>query len=328
MLHHSIESAYSTLQTGKPISRHLAMELADIKGENVLDLVSLANKVRNRFSPDMHACSILNAKSGMCGENCRFCAQSRHHTATVERYHLMSANDILESARKVYTEGVRSFGIVTSGRGYPVVSAEFEAICAAIELIHKEMPEMNVCASLGMLGEEPAQRLSICRIQHYNINIQVPPARYAELVADTHTVEERIETIHRLRHNGVSVCCGGIMGLGETMKDCVDLAFALHDLNVTVIPLNVLIPIAGTPVEKQPPLPAMDVIKTFAIFRLVLPTKIIKFAAGRETIMKDFQAVIMLAGANGMITGGYLTTRGRSVEDDATFMRQLSAFFR
>lgn len=326
MIHHSIESAYSTLATGAPISRPLAMELGELKGEDILDLVSLANKVRNRYTPDMHACSIINAKSGMCGENCKFCAQSRHHTAAVEKYSLLSADEILKGARKVYDEGVRSFGIVTSGRGYPVASAEFEAICAAIRRIHEALPDMHVCASLGMLSQETARLLAACRIRHYNINIQVPPARYTELIADTHTVEERIETIRHLRRNGVSVCCGGIMGLGETMKDRIDLAFALLDLDVTVIPLNVLIPIAGTPVEKQPVLPAMDVIKTFAIFRLVHPTKVIKFAAGRETVMKDFQAVVMLAGANGMITGGYLTTRGRSIEDDATFIRQLSAF--
>lgn len=326
MLHRAIESAYSTLKSGTPISRPLAMELAEITGEHVLDLVSLANKVRNRFSPDMHACSIVNAKSGMCGENCRFCAQSKHHAASVESYTLMSAEDLLQEARKVHAEGVRSFGIVTSGHGYPVVSAEFVAICDAIEKIHQDLPDMSVCASIGMLGEQTARRLSECRIAHYNINLQVAPSRYSDLIADTHSVEDRIRTIRLLRRNNVSVCCGGIIGLGETMKERIDLAFALQDLDITVIPLNVLIPIAGTPVENQPLVPAMDVVRTFAIFRLIHPAKIIKFAAGRETVMKDFQAVIMLAGANGMITGGYLTTRGRSIEDDAAFIRQLAAF--
>lgn len=326
MLHAAIETAYSTLETGAPISRQLALQLADLPGEHVLDLASLANKVRIRFSGAVHACSILNAKSGMCGENCRFCAQSRHHTADVEQYGLLSPSTILESARKVHAEGIRSFGIVTSGRGYPVVSREFEAICEAIDLIHKALPDMNVCASLGMLGDEPARRLAACRIAHYNINIQTAPHRYGELIADSHPVGERMETIRRLRANGISVCCGGIIGLGESVEDRVDLAFALLDLDVTVIPLNVLIPIDGTPVAGRPILPAIDVVRTFAVFRLVHPAKIIKFAAGRETAMKDFQSLVMLAGANGMITGGYLTTRGRSIADDTSFISQITAF--
>jgi biotin synthase len=326
MINRSIEEAYKTLETGRPISRELAMALSRLAGDDVLDLVSLANKVRNRYSPGMHACSIANAKSGVCGENCRFCAQSLHHTAAVEQYGLMDAESLLGAARKVHAEGIRRFGIVTSGRGYPEVSREFEAVCAAIERIHTALPDMEVCASLGMLGDEPARRLAACRIAHYNINIQTVPARYGELIADTHTVQERVETIRRLRANGVSVCCGGIIGMGESAEDRVDLAIALLDLDVAVIPINVLIPIAGTPVAGRPILPAVDVVKTFCIFRLVHPARIIKFAAGRETAMKDFQALAMLAGANGMITGGYLTTRGRGIEDDSSFIRQLAAF--
>jgi biotin synthase len=326
MIDKAIQEAYTTLETGKPVSRELAVALSHLAGEDVLDLVSLANKVRNRFSPGMHACSIVNAKSGLCGENCRFCAQSLHHAATVEQYGLMDAESLLGAARKVHAEGISRFGIVTSGRGYPALSPEFEAVCGAIDRIHAALPDMEVCASLGMLGDEPARRLAACRIASYNINIQTAPARYGELIADTHTVQERVETIRRLRTNGVPVCCGGIIGMGESADDRVDLAIALLDLDVSVIPINVLIPIAGTPVAQRQVLPAVDVVKTFCIFRLVHPGKVIKFAAGRETAMKDFQALAMLAGANGMITGGYLTTRGRSIGDDSSFIRQLAAF--
>jgi biotin synthase len=185
---------------------------------------------------------------------------------------------------------------------------------------------MNVCLSLGILGEEPIKELSVRPIGHYNINLQVSPVRFAELIADTHDIQDKITTIRLLQHYGITVCCGGILGVGETMEDRIDLAFTLQELDVTVIPLNVLVPIPGTPLERQPPLSVVEIAKSFAIFRLVNPTKIIKFAAGRETIMKDFQGLLMLAGANGFITGGYLTTRGREVADDELFTARLSAF--
>lgn len=326
MIPQPIQTAYATLETGAPISRALALELATLPGEAVLDLVSLANKVRNRHAPTPHACSIVNAKSGLCGENCRFCAQSSHHSAQVECYPLMTVDTLLDSARTAAVQGVRSFGIVTSGRGYPQVTPEFETICEAIRRIHEALPDLSVCASLGLLGEEPARRLAACNILHYNINLQVPPARYAKLIADTHTAADRIDTIRRLRRHGISVCCGGILGLGETMEDRIDLAFALQELDVAVIPLNVLIPIAGTPLAELPLLAAVEVARTFALFRLIHPKKVIKFAAGRETLMKDFQGLILLAGANGFITGGYLTTRGRSVADDDGLLRELNRF--
>jgi len=325
-MHRSIEQAYTYLDTGKPIPRELALELAELSGESVLDLVSLANKVRNRHAPGMESCSIVNAKSGMCAENCRFCAQSLHHGVEVERYALMTESDILARARTAEEEGVSHFGIVTSGRGYAESTPEFESICRAIERIHDEFPDMQVCASLGILGEDTARRLAGCRIAHYNINIQVAHGRYAELIADTHTVDDRIATIRLLRKHGVTVCCGAIFGVGETAADRIDLAFALQELDVSVIPLNVLIPIEGTPLEGADLLSAEEVAKSFALFRLVHPRKTIKFAAGRETLMKDFQGLLMLAGMNGILTGGYLTTRGRETAEDRRFVAQLERF--
>jgi biotin synthase len=326
MISGAVQAAYEVLETGRPISRALAMELARLRGEAVLDLVSLANKVRNRYAPGTYACSILNAKSGRCGENCRFCAQSARHAAAVAVYPLMDVQAMVAAARKAWSEGVRSFGLVTSGRGYDTLTPEFDAVCDAIRAIREALPDLEVCASLGMLGDEPARRLAACGIRHYNINLQTPPARYAELVADTHTAEERVETIRRLRRAGVSVCCGGILGLGETLADRLELAFTIRDLDVAVIPLNVLIPVAGTPVENRATVPAWEVAVTFALFRLIHPARILKFAAGRETVMKDFQALLMLSGANGFITGGYLTTRGRCVAEDLEFAGQLAGF--
>jgi len=331
LLHPLVAAAYRVLETGEPIRKEDAELLSQLPGEHVLDLASLANKVKNRYAVPsetggMHACSIMNAKSGVCAENCRFCAQSSHNNANIEVYGLVSEESVLIEARDSVAEGVSHFGIVTSGYGYKTMNSEFSRVLAMIDRLHAELPGLNVCASLGVLSEETAAALARHGIAHYNINIQVSPARYRELIADTHGIEERIETIRLLRKNNISVCCGGIMGVGETMADRLDMIFALQDLDVTVIPLNVLVPIDGTPVAHYEPLSLSDIVKTFAICRLAHPCKIIKFAAGRETIMKDFQGLLMLSGANGFLTGGYLTTRGRDVSEDRRFADQIAYF--
>jgi biotin synthase len=316
-LHPQIAAAYRVLETGEPISHAEALLLAELPGELALDLASLANKVKNRYGsgPEtLHACSIMNAKSGVCGENCRFCAQSRHNRADIEVYDLVDEESVLIEARNCFSAGVTHFGIVTSGYGYKRINPEFQRVLDMIDRLHAELPELS------------AEELAAHGIAHYNINIQVAPDRYSELIADTHGVEERIETIKLLRKNNISVCCGGIMGVGETMQDRIAMIFALQELDVSVIPLNVLVPIDGTPLAGKEPVSVAEIVKTFAICRLAHPNKIIKFAAGRETIMKDFQGLLMLSGANGYLTGGYLTTRGRDIADDDRFARQIATF--
>lgn len=328
-LHPDIERAYGVLDTGTPVDFDLASALGRLPNSEVLDLVSLANKVRNRYAPGegaVHACSIINAKSGHCGENCSFCAQSNHNSATIDAYGLVDDEKVLDSARTAYDQGVRHFGIVTSGYGYMKTTPEFTRLLGMIDLLHRELPEMQVCADLGMIGDEQAAALAARGIVHYNMNLQVNPDRYGELIADTHSVDERIETIRRLRAHGISVCSGGIIGTGESMQDRVSLIFKLKELDVSVIPLNVLVPIKGTRLENREPVPVPEIAKTFAICRLVHPDRIIKFAAGRETLMKDFQGLLMLAGANGFLTGGYLTTRGRDTASDRALAEEVRRF--
>jgi biotin synthase len=328
-LHPHIVEAYRVLETGEPITEAEALQLADLPGELALDLAALANKVKNRYASgteSLYACSIMNAKSGVCGENCKFCAQSRHNHADIEVYELVDVDSVLIEARNCFAAGVSHFGIVTSGYGYKTVTAEFQRILDMIDRLHAELPQLNICASLGILGPEPARALAQHGISHYNINIQVAPDRYHDLIADTHSVQDRIETIKRLRKNGISVCCGGIMGVGETLQDRIAMIFALQELDVSVIPLNVLVPIEGTPLQGKEPISVADIVKTFAICRLAHPQKIIKFAAGRETVMKDFQGLLMLSGANGFLTGGYLTTRGRDTAEDSRFASQIASF--
>ena len=321
-----VAAAYKVLD-GKTLSEAEAMALTELSGNDILDLVSLANKVRDKFAPKIVPCSIINAKSGVCSQNCKFCAQSGHHRTEIESYPLLDTEKIVGSARTVYEQGVRSFGIVTSGYGYlKADDPEFQKILAAMDVIRRELPDLNICVSLGVLSEGTAKLLAEHGAYRYNMNLQTNPERYAELISDTHTIEEKIRTIKYLQKYGVSICCGGIFGLGESWRDRVKMAFACRELDVDGIPLNVLLPIPGTPLEKRPVMSPAEVAKAFAIFRLVNPAKTIKFAAGRETTMKDFQGLLMLSGMNSFITGGYLTTRGRSVDEDKIFLRNLTDF--
>jgi biotin synthase len=326
MIHKLIEKAYIVLDGAALPDADAYALMREIHGTDILDLVSLANKVRQRWAAEFVPCSIVNAKSGECVQNCKFCAQSAHHHTEIECYPLLDHAAILESARQVYEHGVRSFGIVTSGYGYLQPNAEFEQILATMDCLYERFPDMKICVSIGMLSRETAKMLAQHHIGRYNMNLQTNPAKYAQLIADTHSIQEKIDTIKYLQEFGVEICCGGIIGLGETPDDRVAMALAVRELKVEGIPLNILLPIPGTKLENQPVLSPAEAAKAFAIFRLVNPKQQIKFAAGRETVMKDFQGLLMLAGANSIITGGYLTTRGRTVAEDETFLRQLKGF--
>ncbi len=325
-LHPLIEEAYCVLD-GKALSEELALRLAtEIHGSDILDLVSLANKVRVKNVPQFQACSIINAKSGQCAQNCKFCAQGAGFDTHISCYPLVDEATMLEAAQKVYDSGVRSFGVVTSGWGYRTATPEFEQVLSRIDALRAKFPELKICASLGILSEETARLLAEHGVWRYNMNLQTNPARYGELITTSHTIEEKIDTIKYLQKHGVTICCGGIIGLGESWEDRVKMAFAVRELKVDGSPLNVLLPIPGTPCGENAVLSPAEVAKAFAIYRLINPTLVIKFAAGRETTMKDFQGLLMLAGMNAIITGGYLTTRGRTVPEDDKLLEDLRLF--
>ena len=325
-IHPEIVNAYKVLDGGE-LTRFEAIGLAErINGADILDLVSLANKVRERFAPEFGVCSIINAKSGRCAQNCRFCAQSAHYQTGIETYDLLPPEKVLAAAREAKASGVTTFGYVTSGFGYLEPDAEFNNILATVDLIRRELPEMKLCMSLGILSRECAKLLADHGVWRYNMNLQTNPARYAELIADTHSIDDKIRTIRYLQEYGVTNCTGGILGLGENREDRVALAFAVKELDVEGITLNVLLPIPGTPVASVPPISPAETAKAFSLFRLINPRKAIKFCAGRETKMKDFQALLMLAGPSALMTGGYLTTRGRQVVEDFELLSALKDF--
>lgn len=325
MLNKYVEQAYKILD-GEELNRNLINDLSELKGTDVLDLLSLANKVKAKFAIPMHVCTIMNVRSGLCKEDCKFCAQSLHNNADVEKYSLSDRKQILEQAEKAFNYNIKSFALVTSGTGYKKNNAEFKKIINSIDEIHEKVEGSRVCASIGFLSEETAKALADHKIANYNINLQTSVDEYGKLISTTHTIQDRIDTIKLLKKNNLKVCSGGIIGVGETMQNRIDMAYTLKELDVDVIPLNVLVPIEGTPMEHNEKTDVYEIAKVFALFRLINPTKILKFGAGRETIMKDFQALLMLSGANGFLTGGYLTTRGRDSEEDKYFEDQLGLF--
>ncbi|HOJ38725.1 MAG TPA: biotin synthase BioB [Ignavibacteriales bacterium] len=327
MLNENIIKAYDIVyKNNQPLPKEIALELAKLEGSDILDLMSLAHKVRVKYAQDEHICTIHNAKSGACSQNCSYCAQSSFFKTAIEVYPFQDFDIIASAAEKTLNNGVNIFGLVTQGYGYKKINREFQQILDTIDKLYEKFPNLQVCGSFGILSEETAKALADHKVVHYNHNLQVNPPKYKELIATTHTIEERIETVKLVKKYGIQACCGGIFGLGETMEDRVELAYALRELDVEIIPLNVLIPIEGTAVENVEPIPAAEVAKSFAITRLVNPTKAIKFAAGRETRMKDFQGLLMLAGANGFLTGGYLTTRGRETSEDKKLMEEIELF--
>ncbi len=326
MLNPLVENAYKVLD-GADITRQEAVDLALLTtNDDVLDLCSLAEKIRKKFAPDFHVCSIINAKSGKCSQNCRFCAQSIFYETGIKTYPLLPKEKVLAEAKIAYDNGVRYFGYVTSGKGYTEVTPEFRQILDTLDLLHKELPDLKICAAMGILSDETARLLAEHHLYRYNMNLQTNPKKYAELVSDMHSMQDKINTVKYAQKYGITNCTGGIFGLGESWEDRVDMAFAIKDLDVESLTLNILLPIKGTPLGDAEPVTPIDAAKIFAIYRLINPTKTLKFAAGRETTMKDFQGLLMLSGLNGIITGGYLTTRGRSVVDDLKMLKSLAEF--
>ena len=284
------------------------------------ELIALADKTRKEcVGGKIELCNIMNAKSGLCSEDCKFCAQSCRHNAGISEYPLKNKGEILEAARRAKEMGAERFDIVTSGNR--LSSDEIKRIADAIAEI-KSRVGIKICASLGRLDEEELVLLKNAGLGRYHHNIETSPG-YFSAITTTHTFEDRVATIKTAKTAGLEVCSGGIIGLGESWNDRMDMALALKSLDVTSVPINILVSIRGTPLENRAVLSPIDAIKTIALFRIILRDKIIKVAAGRESVLKDFQAMAFMAGANGMLIGGYLTIRGRSIHEDMLLVEEI-----
>lgn len=284
------------------------------------ELIKIADEIKRKFiKKEFEVCSIINAKSGLCAEDCKFCAQSSKYKTSVTGYPLVEIKEIYKSAKKAKKNGAKKFGIVTSGDR--LSEEEINKIIKAIVLIRENI-EIEVCASLGSLEKTHLQKLKKAGLKRYHHNIETSAAFYKKIVS-SHKFNDRLKTIRNAKDAGLEVCSGGIIGMGERWIDRISMAELLAELDVDSVPINVHVPIPGTPLEKNKPINCLDVIRTIAIFRIILKDKIIKMAAGRETVLKDFQALCFMAGANGMLIGGYLTIKGRKIEDDKKLINDL-----
>ena len=284
------------------------------------ELVSTANKVRKKHIGDrFETCTILNARSGRCGEDCKFCAQSSKHQTDVSVYPLVEKQKIVAAAKEAKSIGAEKFGIVTSGNR--LSQKEVDVIATAIRQIKNEI-DIVVCGSLGALEISQLKMLKDAGLTRYHHNIETSRRFYPKIVS-THSFDQRIETVKAAREVGLEVCSGGIIGMGETWDDRIDMARTLKELDVDSVPINILVAIAGTSLEAIEPISTEDIIRTICIFRIILPDKAVKIAAGREAALKDSQVEGFRAGANGMLIGGYLTVKGASLKSDYALIEEV-----
>ncbi len=283
-------------------------------------LILKANKTRKDcIGNKLELCSILNARSGLCSEDCKFCAQSARYHTNIAVYPLKEKKQIVQAAKNAKTIGAKNFGIVTSGNR--LTNKEANTITQAISEINNTI-DIAVCASLGAMTKSQLINLKKAGLSRYHHNIETSRSFYPNIVS-THTFDERINTIIAAKEVGLEVCSGGIIGMGETWADRINMAYTLKELNVDSIPINILIPIEGTPLESAEPISPDDIIRTICIFRIILKDKTIKIAAGRETALKDSQLKGFASGANGMIIGGYLTVKGAGLHDDYALVEKI-----
>ena len=300
---------------GKWIGREEALRLAE---EPLEELRQAADEIRRKVcGSGFDLCTIVNAKCGRCSEDCRYCAQSAHYrTACEESYPLLSTQELLEDARRNAQQGVLRYSIVTSGRR--LSEEEVEQACESIRRIRAEVP-IEVCVSFGLLDEVQFRKIKAAGASRVHCNLE-SSARYFPSVCTTHTYEEKIRTLQAAKRAGLSICSGGILGLGETMEDRIDMVLTARELGVKSIPVNLLNPIPGTPYENRVPLDNEEACRCVALFRVLIPDASIRLAGGRG-LLGDKGEACFLSGANAAISGDMLTTAGITVETDMELLR-------
>jgi biotin synthase len=283
----------------------------DAPDEQIPELVSAAFKVRHRYYGKRVQIHVLqNAKSGLCPEDCHYCSQSSVSDARIDRYPFMSKEKLVESAERAKAAGAVRFCIVNSGRG--PTNREIDEIAEAVREI-REKTGMNICCSLGLMNEEKIQRLKAVGVGRVNHNLNTSHRHHPEIVT-THTYEDRVATIENVKHAGVGTCSGGIIGMGESDDDIIDLALTLRAMDIESIPVNFLHSIPKTPFEKKRELTPQRCLKTLCLFRFVNPSKEIRVAGGREVNLRSLQP-LSLYPANSIFVNGYLTTPGQEASD-------------
>lgn len=314
-----IDSCMKKVINGNTISFDEAERL--ISTDNLIKLADSANLITRKFSQDsVDVETLLNAKSGNCPEDCSFCAQSTFYETGITKYPLLPDEIILDKAMEAKMNGAASFCLVCAYREPP--QNEFEKICKLIERLRKEV-DLDINVSLGFMTPQRAQRLKSLGVKRYNHNLEASESFFSE-ICKTHDFADRVKTARTVKDAGLELCCGGIIGMGETPKQRIELAFSLSTLEPDEVPINILIPRKGTPKELENcSINTMDIIRTIAVWRFIMPKTILKIAGGREIYFKDNGKLALQAGANGIITGGYLTTNGNAPNKDIQMIHEI-----
>lgn len=308
---------------GGHLRRDEAQFLFDLESSaDIYDLLSWANRVREQFKGNkIHLCSIVNAKAGACSENCSFCAQSSFYQTGSPKYGFVDPEPVFEAADEANRNSVTAVGLVAAWKGLNE-GPMLDEVCARIREL-KDSGKTRPDASLGIIkNRRVADRLKEAGLECYGHNLE-SSRRFFPNTCTTHTYDDRVQTIGYLKKAGIKICSGGIIGMGETREDRCDLAFSLKEIGANVVPVNILNPIPGTPFEKNTPLPPLEILKTIACFRLILPRQEIMVAGGRTVNLRDMQSMVFMAGASALMVGNYLTTLNQPVEKDLQMLKDL-----
>lgn len=315
-----IEKLKNQVLEGYEIDQLEALNLFEEGIKSPFYLLAAASDIRERFKgKKINLCGIVNAKSGRCAENCKFCAQSSHYKTDAPSYPLISAEYIISQAKSAKGNGAHMFGIVTSGTKISS-DAEWDEIFIAV----KGIKEVGIlpCASLGILDFDKALALKEAGLFRYHHNLETSKS-FFPTICSTHDYEEDVKTVKAAKAAGLSTCCGGIIGLGETIEHRIELAILLRELDVDSVPINILNPIVGTPLENAIALSPIEILCSIAIFRFILPQKDIKLCGGKEKNLRQLLPLGIIAGCNSLMTGNYLTTAGRDTALDYEMIADL-----
>ena len=321
--HAFIEQLGEKALAGSDIERADALRLFSLENStDIFDLLSWANRIREHFKGNkIHLCSIVNAKAGACSENCSFCAQSSFYQTGSPKYGFVDPEPVSDAADEAQQNGVTAVGLVAAWKGLQE-GPMLDEVCDRIRQLRdggKTRPD----ASLGIIkSQRVADRLKEAGLECYGHNLE-SSRRFFPQTCTTHTYNDRLETIGFLKKAGIKICSGGIIGMGETREDRCDLAFSLREIGANVVPINILNPIKGTPFENNPALSVLEILKTIACFRFILPRREIMIAGGRTMNLRDAQSLIFMAGASALMVGNYLTTLNQPVEKDLQMLKDL-----
>jgi biotin synthase len=308
------------LDERRRLTRDEALAVANLPLDELPSLIALAHKVRLAWcGPEVELESLINAKSGACPEDCAFCSQSVRHQSGVDVYPFLDLNEILAAAHATRDAGASQFCIVVAVRGPE--ERLLRRVIDAVGAVQQETG-LEVACSLGLLTDEQAQRLAAAGVRRYNHNLEACRELFPT-ICTTHSYDDRVETAQRARTAGMELCCGGILGMGETLEQRVDFAFELAELEPCEVPINLLDPRPGTPLGEHEMLSPREALQAIALFRLILPSAWLRLAGGRERVLGELQAMGLLAGANALIVGNYLTTTGRAPEADHALLEAL-----